>query len=223
MKFFALNLKAFKKISVLLFVASLITSQIDLYVSSQVENAIRDPRGLSNAVYLYGFLSMVISLIFPILLILICLFGLSEYEKPFSALVGFFKRYLNQMMIEILRSWGKILQWSLLLIIPGVIKYLFYTLVPFVVTESRTYDRGETDALEMSTRLVKKNFGWILLLVFIFHILIPGMLTSLFDEYRLLWQTPVACLLLNLLDTYLLLLGTQCFLLIFRKSLAEAP
>ena len=121
-------------------------------------------------------------------------------------------------MIEVLRTWGKILQWSFLAIIPGFVKYFFYTLVPYVIVQSRVYERGEVDALELSTQIVKQNVWKILGLVLLFHIFIPLVLTTLFDEYRMIRQTPVACLLLTLLDTYLLLISTQCFLAVFQKS-----
>jgi hypothetical protein len=122
------------------------------------------------------------------------------------------------MMIEFLRTWGKILQWSFLAIIPGVVKYFYFTLVPYVVVESRLYESGEADALELSTQIVKRNIWKILSLVLVFYIFIPLLLTSFFDEYRMIRQTPIACLLLNLLDTYLFLICTQCFLSVFQKS-----
>ncbi len=222
MTFFAGNLKAFKKIFLLLFVATFLTNELDQVISQQVENAIRSPTGVTNAVYIYGFLSLLTGLFFPALLGLLCLFGLSEDSFSWGHLKNYFRKYLNIFMIETLRSWGKILQGSLLLIVPGLIRYFSLVLVPFVVTQSKVYDRGEVDALELSSRLVRKSFWKIFFLVLLFHFFIPLIFTSFFDEYRVFLQTPVVCLLLTLLDAYIFLIGTQCFLWVFQKSTREA-
>lgn len=221
MNFFVLNLRAFKKIFLLLFVATFVATQVDQSIAKKVEETMRGPDGFSNAVFLWGVLSLVCSLVFPALLTLLSLFALTENASPLKNLARYFKRHINQLMIESLRCWGKILQWSFLAIIPGLIKYYFFSLVPYVVVQSKVYDRGETDALELSTRLVKKNVWKILALVLVFHIFIPLVLTSLFDEYRIFRETPIGSLVLTLLDTYLLLVSTQCFLMVFQKSIGR--
>jgi hypothetical protein len=222
--FFALNLKAFRKVGLLLFLIGVLSSQIDQSISSQVEEALRNPQGLNSAVYIYGFLSLIFSLFFPLILILLCLWALKPTASAMTEratrrqVSHFFKHNFPQLVIETLRSWGKILLWSLLFIIPGVIKYVVYVLVPFIVATSPAYDRGELDALQTSTRLVKKHAWEILALIFVFHLTIPLILTVFFDEYRLMNQTPIASLALSLLDAYLFLISTQCFLWVIQKS-----
>ena len=224
MKFFALNLKAFRKVGLLLFLIGVLSSQIDQSISFQVEEALRNPQGMNSAVYLYGFLSLLCSLFFPLILILLCLWALrpsapSMTERTtWKQISHFFKHYMPQLIIETLRAWGKILLWSLLFILPGLVKYVAYVLVPFVVASSPRYDKGELDALETSKNLVKKHWWEILGLIFIFHLTIPLVLTVFFDEYRLFSQTPVASLFLSLLDAYLFLIATQCFLWVIQKS-----
>jgi hypothetical protein len=159
-------------------------------------------------------------LLFPCLLILISLFGLQK-NSPLRDLFRYLGHYLNSLLIETMRAWGKIMSWSLLLLVPGMVRFVQLTLVPFVVTASEAYDRGEVDALHASTRVVNRNVGKILLLIFVFNIFVPLLITEFFDQYRTLWQTPGPCLALTLLDTYLLILGTQCFLRIFQKSAPE--
>lgn len=227
MKFFALNLKAFRKVGLLLFVVGVLSTQIDQSISAQVEEALRNPQGMNTAVYFYGFLSLICSLFFPIVLLLLSLWALRSAAQPaspesaWSRFSHFFKHYLPQLVIETLRAWGKILLWSLLFIIPGVIRYFTYVLVPFVVVQSPGYDRGEQDALETSTSVFKRKWVSIVGLILFFHLMIPLLLTVFFDEYRLLNQTPLASLGLSLLDAYLFLIATQCFLLVFQKGLSE--
>lgn len=224
MNFFALNLKAFRKVGLLLFLIGVLGSQIDQSISFQVEEALRNPQGANSSVYLYGFLSLVCSLFFPLILMLLSLWALRPAvpsmteRRTWEQISHFFKHYLPQLVIETLRAWGKILLWSLLFVFPGFIRYIAYVLVPFVVAISPAYERGEVDALTASTALVKKYWLEILTLIFVFHLMIPLILTVFFDEYRLLNQTPLASLSLSLLDAYLFLIATQCFLWVFQKA-----
>lgn len=225
MNFFALNLQAFRKAGLLLFVVVVLTSQADQYISKLVEESMRNPEGMTTWVYFYGLLSLACSLVFPTLLTLISLFALQnkpETSQPVQYRL-FFKQELPeqfpQLLIESLRAWGKILLWSFVFIVPGVVKYVSYTLIPFVVTSLPDYQAGKVDALKTSSYLVRKNGGKILFTILLFHFFMPLVLTTLFDEYRLLWQNPVQSLLLSLLDAYLYLLGTQVFLWIFKNSL----
>lgn len=204
----------------LLFAAMLVSTQIDQFISGQIENAIRNPDGLSSSVYFFGSLSLLVNLIFPVVLILIALFGFQE--KPLSSFLSYLKLHLSQLLIETLRSWGRILQWTLLLIIPGVVKYIQLMLVPFITTLSPQYAAGQVDALSESTKLVNSRFAKFFGFMVLFQIFIPLILTSIFDEYRILWQSPLPCLLLTLLDTYLFLLATQCLLFLFKKTAQEA-
>ena len=58
--------------------------------------------------------------------------------------------------VETLRAWGKTFLWCFLFIIPGLIKYTYYLMAPFVVLFSRKYAAGEEDALKYSEQLSKK-------------------------------------------------------------------
>ena len=158
-------------------------------------------------------------MIFPVLLIATALFALSTIADV--ALGDFFKKYLNQIFIESLRAWGKTLLWSLLLVLPGVWKNLELSLVPFVVTSSEKYDEGKLDALKASTIVFRRHWFKILAVLFIFHLFVPLILTSLFDSYRLIWKTPIASLLLSLLDTYLILVSTQLLFNIFQNEVRK--
>lgn len=200
-----------------LFIAVVISSNVDQYLSLAVEKAITNPDGAQQAVYFFGFLSIISSLIFPVLLTLIALFAVSAVQSH-NSLESFFKRYTNQVYIETLRAWGKTLLWSLLLILPGLWKYIEYIFVPFVVVESTPYQEGHEDALKASSHIVRKHFFKVLGVIALFHFFIPLLLTALFDQYRLLWGTPIASLALNFLDTYLLLFSTQLLFAIFQRE-----
>ncbi|MFS4459707.1 hypothetical protein [Bdellovibrio sp. HCB2-146] len=185
-----------------------------------MEQVLRDPMGITSSLYIFGVLSLISGIVFPVVLFTMAIYALRSLEGVQKSFGEFFHYYINQIFIESLRSWGKMLLWGLLFILPGLWKFLEYSLVPFVVTSSEKYDAGHEDALQASAKVFRKNWGKILGLFLLFHIFIPLVLTGLFDAYRLLWKTPVASLGLNLIDTYLLVLSTQILFRIFRSEVA---
>lgn len=212
------NLQVFKTIALPLFILVVLSSTLDQYLNMRVEDILRDPSGITESLYIFGFISLVSGIIFPVILFTLALFAMRSLEGLKHSIGEFFHHYISQIFIESLRSWGKTLLWGLLFIVPGFWKFLEYSLVPFVVAASPRYDAGDEDALQASSKVFRKHWGKILSILVLFHIFIPLVLTALFDAYRLIWKTPVQSLLLNLLDTYLLLLSTQILFRIFRSE-----
>lgn len=221
MKFFAESLQVFKKVFIPLFVLVVVSTNIDQYLNLYIENALQDPLGAQGQVYLFGFLSLLSSVIFPTLLLTIALFALNLQIGWTQSLGAFIKKNLNQLYIETLRSWGKTLLWSLCFVIPGIVKYVQYLMVPIVVTSSTRYEEGQEDALQASARIVRHNWGKVILILFTFQILIPLVLASLFNGYRLIWKTPAQSLALSALDTYLILFSTHLLFTIFRNEVRK--
>ncbi len=187
----------------------------------QVESALRDPTGIQKSIVLYGFLSIFFNVVFPVLMTTLALYSLFSLRARTLLLGEFFNRHLNHLFIETLRAWGKTLLWSILFIIPGIWKYLHYSLVPFVVVGSPLYQHGHVDALQASTAIVRKHRVQVFGIFILFHLLIPIILSALFDAYRLIWKTPMASLLLSLLDTYLLLISTHLLFKIFTSEVKQ--
>jgi hypothetical protein len=216
--FFARNLLIFKRIGLPLFVLTLIYTSLDQLLTINTEAALRSPNGASAWMWAYGFASLIIGIIFPILGVLVVIYGAQTSEGSESKLWDYVQHHLNQLSIEILRSWGKTLMWSLLFILPGFWKYLEYTMIPFVVVMSKAYERGDEDSLVASTRLVRSKMLKILAIILVFHLIFPSILTVLFDEYRLVWHTPVAALALTLIDVYLFIFSTQLLIGVFESQ-----
>ena len=63
--------------------------------------------------------------------------------------------HLKPFSLESIRSLGWVLLFLPLLIIPGIIKYLQFLMVPYVVLCDPKYQAGEIDALAESARLMK--------------------------------------------------------------------
>lgn len=187
----------------------------------QVESALRDPSGIQKSIVIYGFLSIFFNVLFPVLMTALALFSLFSIKSRTFQLGEFLSKHLNPLFIETLRAWGKTLLWSIVFIIPGIWKFLHYSLVPFVVVGSPLYQQGRVDALQASTAIVRKHRVQVFGIFILFHLLIPIILSAFFDAYRLVWKTPIASLLLSLLDTYLLLISTHLLFNIFTSEVKQ--
>lgn len=218
MSFFARNLQIFKRIGLPLFVLTLIYTSLDQLLTINTEAAMRSPTGATTWIWIYGFASLIIGIVFPIVGVLVVIYGAQNPDANEQGLWHFIKHHMNQLSIEILRSWGKTLLWSLVLILPGLWKYIEYTMIPFVVTLSKAYDQGSEDALENSSHIVRKHMLKVLAILFVFHLILPSILTVFFDEYRLVWHTPISALVLTLIDVYLFIFSTQLLLGVFESQ-----
>ena len=191
----------FKTGLLLVFSALLVATLVDQLLSKQIEDAIQSPNGLSNSIWFWGALSLASSLFFPLLLSLLCCHALTSPQKTVT---DFLKNKLELGLIETLRGWGKAFAWCFVFIIPGLIKYTYYLLAPFVVMFSKKYEDGEVDAL-IHSRTIAKLFWWKLnLWLTLFYFIIPLSTSAFLDEHRLFKIHPYQALLCVLMETILL-------------------
>jgi hypothetical protein len=216
--FISRNLLIFKRIGLPLYVLTLVYTSIDQLLTINIDESLRSPTGALGTVWMLGFVSLVLGILFPILGILVVLYGAKHSDPNEQGLLQFIKKFLSQVSIEILRSWGKTLLWSLLFLLPGLWKYIQFTMIPFIVTLSNRYQQGEKDALEFSSRIVRNHLAKVLGILLLFHFFIPSLLTVLFDDYRLVWSTPIPALMLTFIDVYFFIFSTQALLTIFEQA-----
>lgn len=202
----------------LIFSAVLAATFADQLLNKQIDSIIRSPQGLSNMIWVWGLLSLNVTLFFPLLITLLCSQTLAVNVHSFRS---FFNGKFELGLIETLRAWGKTFLWCFVFIIPGLIKYTYYLMAPYVVFFSERYAEGEVDALEYSA-LLSKKFWWRLnLWLTVFYFVIPVILSSLLDEYRLFSLHPVSALACVLLETCLVLSFNYFILKLFFKYLNE--
>ncbi len=168
-----------------------------------MESNLRSPNGATGGVFFLGAVYLTNSIFFTTLATLTCIFGMTKLS---GSLWQFLERYFNQSCIEIVRAWGKVLGWSLLLIIPGFLKYLQYLLVPFVVITDPKYQTGERDALKLSSEIFKKYWLSLLIAVIGFQVLWSYLSVDLFDSYRMILTTPVQAVFVSALEAMVFLL-----------------
>lgn len=56
----------------------------------------------------------------------------------------------------------------------------------------------------------------------LFHLLLPLFMTALFDEYKIIWQTPVQSLILSGLGTYLSLMSLHLLFKVYSSNIQKA-
>lgn len=202
----------------LIFSAVLAATVADQLLNKQIDNLIRSPQGLSNTIWLWGAVSLISTLFFPLLITLLCSQALASRPRSIQK---FISEKFELGLLETLRAWGKTFLWCFVFIIPGLIKYTYYLMVPYVVFFSERYAEGKVDALEYST-LLSKKFWWRLnLWLTLFYLIIPLALSSVLDEYRLFSLHPVSAAWCVLLETILVLSFNYVILKLFFKYLNE--
>lgn len=202
----------------LVFSALFVAAHVDQSLNKQIERVIQSPTGLSNMIFLWGTLSLLSSLLFPLIISFLCSHTLARLE---SSSADFLKSKFELGLLETVRAWGKTFIWCFAFIIPGIIKYSYYLLTPFVVVFSRDYAKGNVDALELSEKITKLFFWRLNFWIFVFYMFIPIVLSSLLDEKRLFRSHPVTATLSVVLETFIVFLFHYAILKPFIKYLNE--
>lgn len=192
------------------------------FLTDRLQEVIRSTEPNNLNLWLYGSLQFILAILFPVLCFLIISLCLQLVSRGETFKWEVFERHLTQksspLIIETLRSWGSILSYGILLIIPGFIRYLQLTFVPFIAALSPSYEKGEKDALQYSRQIFKKNIFLSLLVLIMFELILPLIISSMTDEYRNFSDFPMAYLGLNLVDTFLFLLTAFFLYKIFINS-----
>lgn len=86
---------------------------------------------------------------------------------------------INDTLKENLRAIGSVLTWSLLLVIPGFVRFFQLWWVPWVTLSSPSYQAGQIDALRASRLFFKFYAKRLLFLVLLFEMVLPLLLENL--------------------------------------------
>lgn len=208
----------FKPGFLLVFAALFVATLTDQLLNKQIESLIQSPQGLSNSIWFWGALSLVSSMLFPLLTSFLCVHTLAGVNSNPNQLL---QKKFELGLIETLRAWGMSFLWCFLFIIPGLIQYTYYLMTPFVVMFSKKYERGEVDALDYSKQISKKFWGKLNFWLFVFYMVLPLTISSILDEYLLFRLHPVTALLAVLLETFIYFLFHFVVLNLFLRYLNE--
>lgn len=173
----------------LIFAAMFVSTFTDQYITLKVERLVSSPKGLSDMIWVWGSLSLITAIFFPMLFAVLCSYNIVKRPPEIG---DYIEENLEHSMIESLRAWGKSFMWSLLFIFPGLAKFILYTLTPYVVLFSKKYKSGEVDALQYSSQICKANLKKVNLWLTVFYLIIPITLYIVAEPYRLLRDHPIA-------------------------------
>lgn len=217
-----LNLKSvLNPYFLLVFSALLFSTLTDQFLQKRIELIIGSRDGLTAMVWVWGGLSVLSAIIFPLLISLLCAFVLVSTTDKARTIGTFLGENIELSLIETLRAWGKIFLWSFVFFFPGIVKYINYILTPFVVLFSRKYKNGEVDALEYSAK-ISKFFWWrIKLWLGVFYVLVPIVMYALFDEYSVFATHPFSATMVVFFETLIQMVFHAVILKLFIKFLNE--
>lgn len=113
----------------------------------------------------------------------------------------FLKKHFHQTLIEYLRAFISTGLYSLLLIVPGIVRWVQLVFTGLVAAFDPRYQEGKVDALKESARLVG-GFTWFaLFFLLIFQMMVP----TLFDEMaksQLSWASGPLLLVAWIINVY---------------------
>ena len=167
----------------------------DQVLSNAIQADLASQDGITWRLWVWGFLSMILSICTPIILNLLVVYAVKPVALPF-------KNILNQSLIEELRALGSVMLWSILFIIPGLIRLAQYVFVPFIVTLDPKYQNGELDALKGSRLVTRGKMLKVIGILFMFTVVFPLILT-VWDKYHVFWLHPVGNLLMTAVQSVL--------------------
>lgn len=203
----------------LIFLAMLLFNFSDQTLTKLIEADLRSPMGASSSIWLWGVLSLASSLLFPLTISLLCSYALAKRFLSTSGLSNLFIEKFELAVVETLRAWGKSFLWTFVFIIPGLIKFTYYFLSPYVVLFSQKYQQGEVDALDYSTQVTKTIWWRLNGYLFLFYFILPFATSLFFDEYKSFLLHPLTATFFCLIESGIAILFHYFILKLFLNSL----
>lgn len=211
-----------------IFLALVVAGVLDQYINTKIEAILRSPQGLSQTIWLYGAVSIFSSLLSPLIVTFFASYALARSIQDVdyaSFMPKNFDRFLKEnfelSFLETIRTWGKTFLWTFLFIIPGIIKFFLYMPVPFVVFFSKRYQAGEVDALNLSQKIAKKHWFWLLIYMTVFTFVIPMTLSLSIDQYRVFREHVVYACLLTAIDAVVVIIFHYYILKLILKFIKD--
>lgn len=151
------------------------------------------------------------------------LFFISFLQKfhPETEMISFTTKMMDYTR-EWLKGMGQASLWMFVLVIPGIIRWVEYSMLPFICFFDQSYQNGDTEALSKCRDIIRGNrlklwFIWLLL-----GIVFPLILTSFFSEFESLSEHPILGSLLVLSNTVFQTLGFWLLWKLYLKASQSA-
>jgi hypothetical protein len=182
----------------LVFIAPLVfvSGQVEQALTNLIQGEITQDSGATGWIWVAGFLALVNGIVAPTGILLIVGSIFTKWDRQ-TALAKF-----HELLKEQTRALGKILLWSLVLLLPGFYKFLQTLFIGPVVLLDPQYENNQSDALLQSRAVFLKYRFNTITFAACFYLLIP-MATSFLQPWRSFSLTPFASMGLAVLDATL--------------------
>lgn len=110
----------------------------------------------------------------------------------------------NDFLKESLKAIGKSSLWMYCFIIPGIIRWIEYSILPFVVFLNKKYQSGAAEALQLSQTISKKNKWKLYIFWILFNLVMPFIFSAAAGDYDSFYATPVQATILTLIESIFL-------------------
>lgn len=147
----------------------------------------------------------------------IVLVALVQTYQPETSAISLATK-MSDFTKEWLRAMGETSLWTFAFIIPGLIRLVDYSLLPFVCFYHPAYQRGEIDALRTCRSLAKGRRGVLWALWIGLGLLVPLILTALFGDYESFNDHPLMATLLVTLDAAIQILSFWLIWMLYRRA-----
>lgn len=188
---------------------------LDQQLTEKLQDEVFSNEGMSSMVWVYAALSILTTLVFPILTTLVVIGALKA--KSFAGTFQFVFRRLSQVLKEQMRAFGIALLWGIPLIVPTFWKLFQFLFVPLVVCLDPRYDSGNIHAPSRSAELVRRKFWPALLLSGVLFFALPLFIIGFEDSYT--WSAePIQLSLLVIFEFAATILGQLLLIRLWEKA-----
>lgn len=191
-------------------------------LNQRLQDILQSHDGIGHEIWFLASFQIILSILGEALVFLALFSGLFHSRISKTLAQTKFSELLNQLLIEICRSWGHVLRGFLLFLIPGFLRMIKLFFVPYIILSSSRYWRGEIDVLEESKKITQglPFSAWTLVLSL--KIIFPLILGLYTDGNEQIWITPLATLIGVVLEFLLALITVYLVFQVFdRESLQK--
>jgi hypothetical protein len=199
----------------ILFILSMLTNILDQHLNLKLQSEMRSE---SSHFFLIIFAIIFTNLFSIFIQEAVFLTNIQRYPSlpQFSMCTRYF-----DLIKENLKAIGSASLWMFLFVIPGLIRWIQYSLLPLIIFINPEYQNGEREALSFSRTLIKKlswkfYFFWIL-----FNCIIPLILSIFGGEFESFRETPLSAILLSSIQGLVFWLWMLCLWDFYDRSCSE--
>ncbi len=183
----------YKKVGLWVMVIGIASVILEQYQSKAILDLIQEYKTFVPLVWVHAILGTFIGMLLGNGVIVLIGWAQLKMESSKDPVSNFWQ-YFHWNLKESLRLWGSVLSYGLLLVVPGVFKYIQLQFLSYIVLLNPRYASGEVDALAEAQKLAQGNYGFLFL--FWLAQIVVSLFFASFDRYQNFWVEPIPALFL---------------------------